>query len=494
MRHQLAGFSDLPPRVLLFFAILVIKLPLWWLSTSELFVRNPSAHMLPGFLWLIWFALLFLMAMPQTDQLLPSIFPLFRKTASVLSIAALLLAVIGGFSLVAPAAIARVTSQVPVLRQHEAWLNTTGILGGYVDSTALVHQASRNLVRGENPYQSANIVEALDGFNVLGDGPTPLRRGAFAESFPYPSTSLVKEVWDSTKAAPSSPLPAEFESKLCYPAGSFLVLAPFTLAGVTDMRLACLVLTLAALAVTILLLPKRFRLVFAIAALASMEIWFAIAFGETGPSFFAFVLLAWVLRKKHPWWAALLMGIAVTVKQQAWFLAPFFLIELYQTSGPRRLVKTASVIGGVFLVTNLPFLVQDPALWMNSVAAPMTDPLFPAGVGMVSLVTSGLLDIRSPLVFTFAEGAVLIGSLVWYFRNCGRYPNTAPLLAMLPLFFAWRSLSSYFMQMDILMLAGIMLGYNHLARPGEDAMARLQPEAADQDPRLKPAGPKIRLS
>ena len=38
----------------------------------------------------------------------------------------------------------------------------------------------------------------------------------------------------------------------------------------------------------------------------------------------------------------------------------------------------------------------------------------------------------------------MLASLVWYWRICKKFPEAAMLLAVLPLFFAWRSLPSYF--------------------------------------------------
>jgi hypothetical protein len=47
--------------------------------------------------------------------------------------------------------------------------------------------------------------------------------------------------------------------------------------------------------------------------------------------------------------------------------------------------------------------------------------------------------------------------LAWYFVNCRKYPHTGPILAFFPLFFAWRSLWSYFFYIDIIVLAAVMI-------------------------------------
>jgi hypothetical protein len=89
--------------------------------------------------------------------------------------------------------------------------------------------------------------------------------------------------------------------------------------------------------------------------------------------------------------------------------------------------------------------------------APITDNMFPLGIGIVSLISSGILDIRSPLIFSILEIGVAVMVIFWYFRNCRRYPHAGPVLAVLPLFFAWRSLWPYFFYADIIILAGIII-------------------------------------
>src|SRR5205823_10885650 len=69
---------------------------------------------------------------------------------------------------------------------------------------------------------------------------------------------------------------------------------------------------------------------------------------------------------------------------------------------------------------------------------------FPMGVGIVNLSVTHLLPFLSKREYTVLEGIAMLASLVWYWRICKRIPEAAMLLAVLPLFFAWRSLASYF--------------------------------------------------
>jgi uncharacterized membrane protein len=113
------------------------------------------------------------------------------------------------------------------------------------------------------------------------------------------------------------------------------------------------------------------------------------------------------------------------------------------------------ISGGVFLAFNGVFIVQNPALWLNSLLAPMADKLFPLGVGPVTLVINGYINTRSTAIFGAMELTALLAGLAWYWRNCRRFPNTGIILCVLPLFFAWRSAWWYFFSADIILLAVI---------------------------------------
>jgi hypothetical protein len=93
----------------------------------------------------------------------------------------------------------------------------------------------------------------------------------------------------------------------------------------------------------------------------------------------------------------------------------------------------------------------------------MTDPMFPIGGGLAALLTAGLLHIKSSLPFDILEGIASIATILWYFRYCKRYPQTGPILAIMPLFFAWRSLWSYFFYAGTIALANILA--NDIGQP-----------------------------
>lgn len=442
------------PRIMLFFIAVFIKIAASALSAIG-FVWNNSALMIVGSaIWLIWFAVLFLIAMPPADRLLQNQMRWLKTTALTIFI---LFSVVGLVLLVLLSSVGLGVLQVDRLGEKPAQLITSfENVFAYNDATALCHQATENLIDGYNPYAKANVVNAMQQFDGSHDKLTPLREGRFAEVFPYPEPEELEQLWLEASANPEQ-VPPELETKLGYPAGCFLLPAPFVLSGIGDIRIVYLILILPALAYVVWRAPSNLRLLFIGAVVISLELWNSIAAGETGSLYFPFLLLAWVLPRKHLRLSALFMGVAVATKQVAWFFMPFYLILILRTLSIKRMLSVLAIVAAVFLAFNLPFIISDPGLWLTSIMAPVTDNLFPLGVGIISLVSGGVLDIQSPLIFSILE--LLAGGLVvvWYFRNCRHYPHSGPLLAMLPLFFAWRSLWPYFFYADIIILAAILI-------------------------------------
>lgn len=454
LRHCLS--LDTSPRLLLFFPAIVLKLlasalsgAAFVLSSGPLFAGGLAA-------WALWFGLLFIIALPQTDERLASRRRLVMGIARVI----LIFLVVGGvleFGVAATVGLAGWHSDA--LGQ-----NTSELLGAlqhsfvYNDGTALCHQAVDSLLAGENPYAQANIVSANLRFGNPYDKTTPIRTGEFAHDFPYPTPAELSSLWQKAIKTPSI-VPPELESRLGYPAGCFLLPAPFIAAGIPDLRLVFVILLIPALAYVVLKAPRGTRLWLLGGALASLEIWNGIASGETGSLYFPFLLLGWVLLRRNWWASALFMGLAVAIKQVPWFFIPFYLILAYKTYGARITAGVLGVVAGVFVALNLPFVLQGPELWAASVLSPIKDELFPLGVGLVSLVSGGYLKIESPLIFSLLEAGVGVVAIVWYWFNARRYPHTGLILAVLPLFFAWRSLWPYFFYFDVILLALVALDY-----------------------------------
>jgi hypothetical protein len=397
--------------------------------------------------------MIFKVIMPQTDHVLSKRINQLKKGASIIFITLVILG-LGeaiGISVLTP----RIMRNQNISSDFRQLMTGLKEVYEYNDATALTQQAVENLLKGENPYAHANIIEALTKYNGAYDRVTPLRTGSLSNIFPYPQNGQLKQVWDQAVQTPYK-VPPEFESRVCYPAASFLLPAPFILMGITDIRIVYIIFVLAGLAYAVWVIPKKKRLVFVGGVIISLELWSSIAGGEVGSLCFPLLLVAWLALNRNLWLSAIAMGLAVTTKQTAWFFIPFYLVLVLRTQGVKRFLLVLSIIAGIFLITNLPFFIATPKLWLISMMSPMTDPMFPLGGGLVALVSGGFLHIQSPLPFTIMEGVVFILGIIWYLRYCRRYPQTGPIIAILPLFFAWRSLWSYFFYVAIISLAFIM--------------------------------------
>jgi hypothetical protein len=445
--------ADTPPRYLLVFISAIFLLAGSALSGIAFSLDAPVYWISGTIVWIIWFIIMFMIITPRTDMRLQSSRGWLRVTARVIFGVVLAAGIIELF-------IMAYFSYGYVARgENDKFSIVFAQLQSafrYNDGTALNQQATENLLAGKNPYANANIVETFIKFNGHYDRLTPLRVGEMANVFPYPSHEQMKELWEKAVENPIQP-PPELESQVCYPAGAFILPAPFLAAGLKDIRIIYFILAIGGLGYAIWRIPGKRRWIFIGLIFISLEIWNTLACGETGAIIFPFLLIAWLTIGRNNWISAIFMGIAVATKQTAWFFLPFYLIFLWRITGIKNAGFSLGVIALIFVAFNGYYIAADPGLWLKSVTSPMTDQLFPLGVGIISPVTSGLLDIRSSLPFSIMEMAVFTGGIIWYAFQCKKYPDAGPLLAILPMFFAWRSLWTYFFYVTIIIFAMMLV-------------------------------------
>lgn len=443
---------SLPPRVLLVFFALIIQIGGEVLSWYAKSTGSPIVISFAVILWLFWFGLVFLIAKPSIDDTLQP----YRK---ILHVAAIVIVVILSLLAIGEGIGIHLVNTGVVKDNAMATTLTEGFT--YNDATALNQQASQTLLKGENPYAKSNIVSAAEEFEVPTSYLTPLKQGAFAEVFPYPTEKQMDEVLSKVETSKDAQ-PLEFESKVSYPAGSFLFQAPFVALGLKDTRWFYLMCAIAIVAVIFWKAPGRLRPIVIIAFLTNLVFWNLIGTGQTDTLYILFLLLGWIFRRQL-WLSALFMGLAATTKQIAWLFILFYLILILREIGWKRTLQSLGVIALTFAVTNLPFIFSAPQAWMEGVLAPVFDPMFPKGAGLVAFSIAGFLPPNS-LLFTIMEVAVLILALVWYYYNCRKYPQAGLLLAVLPLFFAWRSFSCYFYFAALLVFGAVIIeGYRKSA-------------------------------
>jgi hypothetical protein len=445
--------DNIKPRYFLFFLAVIIQLTASALSGIGYSV-NGAAFWVAGLVyWLIWFYIMFLIIRPQTDNVLQRYYGFLKRGAITIFV---VLFVVG-------------LAEAVILGFFASYFLDDGINGGvdevvqqlyggfhYNDGTALCQQAAENLLAGKEPYSNSNIVTAFTTYDSAYDRLTPLKVGRFANDYPYPSKQEITQVWEDALKNPGQP-PPEIETRVCYPSGSFLLLIPFIAVGIKDIQLIYSILVIAGLIYVAWRIPGKRRLIFIGVVFSSIELWNTLAIGETGIIVFPLLLIAWVTLGKNDWVSAIFMGLAAATKQIAWFFVPFYIILLWRTVKPKTVVTAIGIMMAIFAATNGYFIAQNPSLWLQSITSPLVEPLFPLGVGFVSLVTSGLVNIQTSIPFAVAEIVVFIGAIIWYWRYGKRYPNAGPILAILPLLFAWRSIWTYFYYIAIIVLARMLI-------------------------------------
>jgi hypothetical protein len=308
------------------------------------------------------------------------------------------------------------------------------------DGTSLDTNAAILLLQGHNPYTDSNMPELLRRFYILPAWTTPLRQGQFANRLDYPSDAELQSVLNTSLKAGDVP---EFEAKTDYPALSFLTLVPFVMTGNYNVLPFYLFCYLLLVVVAWNLAHPEIRPWVLLLAIANVPMLSSTRGGNLDILYILFIVLAWWLRNQR-WSSAVYFGLALASKQIAWYFVPFYLIMTWHNYGFKEAIHRMAIASGLGLLINLPFILWDWKAWSAGMLAPVADPMFPLGVGVINLSETHLLPYFPQTFYTLLECAAMLLVIIWYWSLCRKRPEAAMLLAVLPLFFAWRSLPSYF--------------------------------------------------
>ncbi|HLZ24331.1 MAG TPA: glycosyltransferase 87 family protein [Ktedonobacterales bacterium] len=326
------------------------------------------------------------------------------------------------------------------------------------DVISFTHVNAEVALAGGNPYtDDALFVATLRRFPK--GLATPMRRGAFGTGYTYPDTDTIRAIERKYVADPTT-YAASFDPATLhsYPALSFLLYVPLLAVGLRNILLLHVLLFVAGVFVLARLAPPGIRRWSALVAFASVPLLGHSLLIDSEIVCVAFLLSAWHVRERG-WLGGLLLGLACAFKQYCWLFAPFFLLDVYQREGWRGTLRYSSIAATAFLLPNLPYLLMDPSAWLHSVLLPATDPLFPMGMGLEAISAGHILPFAPPLVYTAVEllayGVALWGQ--WRWRD--RLGDGVLLLALLPLFFAFRSPANYFAIAPWLALYAVNMRY-----------------------------------
>ncbi len=330
------------------------------------------------------------------------------------------------------------------------------------DAIALNQCAAWLVLEGKDPYVALDIFSCYDRLGIGPDRTTPLRRGLFRDVTVYPTDDQLWSIWTLRQDDPASNV--EFEWHPSYPALAFLMLVPWVMFGLDPNHLS-VILLLIAMGLVIARTERSARGLMLTALLSSIVV-IAWTIGGSSDLLYATPLLAaWLWRERR--WSAVALGVACATKQLAWFAAPYYLMQVIARDGWREAARRTGIAAVIFVLANAPFALRDPAAWLAGITAPVREPMFPRGAGLIFLATGGGLPLLPPLAYALLEGGMTLGLLAVAWRARRSSPQAGIVLAYVPLFFAWRSLFSYFFLLPLFAagaVAGMPLGVPEVAR------------------------------
>ena len=289
----------------------------------------------------------------------------------------------------------------------------------YVSDTAVsIDEAARDVLRGENPYVSVDIVDALHARGLSEDLVTPFENSN------------------------------EVERRFPYPAGSFVPSTALLALGVQDVRYGFL----AFLAALYLFLIFRVPRVLApyVSALALVDIMADRQVALAGVESSWALLFAIALTV--PVGTGIVAGLAAAARQTAWLYLPWLAVDRARL-GWRPLVRWVAAIVVVFAIVNGPFAIGAPLEWFSGSTAPLFAPYVPLGFGVIRFSTDGPAPFAPRTAYTLAMGIGYLLALWEYWRHRAAWRYGAAVMPVAPLYFGWRSLQNYFMFAPIFLLS-----------------------------------------
>lgn len=158
----------------------------------------------------------------------------------------------------------------------------------------------------------------------------------------------------------------------------------------------------------------------------------AVVLGMNDVVVFLALTLAILFLIQQKWgWSFLFMGIACALKQYAWFIAPFYLLYVWQASQPNkqlaRIATAVGMIGGIMFVTAVPFIIWNPqAIYTDVLAFPAgrAELLYPIRgftVGRLLMGAGIIPTFVSPFPFQLLQAViglpVLVALLIFQYRR-----------------------------------------------------------------------------
>lgn len=279
------------------------------------------------------------------------------------------------------------------------------------DAVVSAHGAADLLLAGQHPYASFDLVAQLARFGLPPEYSTALEDGTRVRSLQYPALAFL--------------LPA----------------APVAL-GLADLRALYLAEVLAVFGLVLRAVPAAARAPALALCLGNFVVLTQFVLAGVDPLFGLLILVAWLGRHRRA--SALALGLAIAARQQAWLVAPFLVVWTWHRLGPREALVRAGAAAAVALALHLPFLATAPGAVAGGLLDSALQPHEPWGIGIAKLLADAGLGglVPRPAYLALAGGAYLAALGLYAARRAA--PGGPLVVALVPLWFGWRALQSYF--------------------------------------------------
>ena len=302
------------------------------------------------------------------------------------------------------------------------------------DESAFVQYAAQLLLHGHNPY-SHNLLPALTQFRV------PIQFATYK-------------------------LNGTLTSTLGYPALSFLLVAPAVLLthGVQAIIGENVIFLALEMVLMFIFVPRTYRSLAVVVVLGLPFIFDYSIGGDIVTMTIPFMLVLayrWtdigrggqlgrggVLR-------AICLGLAVSISQFPWFVAPFVVLGLWRLRSTestkyiatRTIARFVAIVAITFIIPNGPFIVWNAHSWLSGVLGPLDQHAIPFGQGLIDASVFFGVGGGNLAFYTYTAAFIFLGLLCWFFVFFPRLWRATFILPSAAFLFSTRSLSEYFIMM-----------------------------------------------
>lgn len=286
-----------------------------------------------------------------------------------------------------------------------------------VDEVAYNYYAAYLFVHGQNPY-TASMAPILSQRNIF---PTVQMNGTYEYAYDYPALS-------------------------------FLAWLPIPLLGITSFFSFVWLIILFSVASCFLLYYKSGQ---AKALLIPIGGWLVLTYTLVGVAtqYLAvpvLLLMAYCYRSK-PIISGVLIGLASSAIQLAWFAAPFFFVLMYREHGRKAMLHDIAAAVLVFAVINAPFIAAYPASFRNIINIFSFTKLPFYGTNIMQFIVAFF-----PTAYWFPEVltiTVFFVMLALYYFYTHTLKQLIAIVPMMIFFLSWRNISIYGIPFIPLLLA-----------------------------------------